>query len=104
LSYKGEIAKYTLLVTRGDWKSVVALVLGKSVDSKNVKKYKNDVFRLLSVVLPENRISVSEKIKKDIKKFLELVESEPVAVKDIGITVIDFQQALSLIDEIYLQK
>ena len=78
--------------------------IGEHIDSKNIKKHKNDVFRLLSIVSPEKRITVDKAIIIDISKFLELVKKEPVVMKDIGITVIDFSQALKMIDPIYVEK
>ena len=75
--------------------------MGEQIDSKNIKKHKNDVFKLLSIVSPTKRIAVNETIISDIDKFLELVKNEPVVMKDIGITVIDFKQALRMISEIY---
>lgn len=78
--------------------------IGEHIDSKNIKKHKNDVFKLLSIVSPTKRIAVNETIIIDIDKFLELVKKEPVEMKDIGITVIDFNQALRMIGEIYIKK
>lgn len=78
--------------------------IGEHIDSRNIKKHKNDVFRLLSIVSPTKRIAVNRTIMVDINKFLELVKKEPVVMRDIGITVMDFNQALKMIDEIYVEK
>jgi len=77
---------------------------GENIDSKNIKKHKNDIFRLLSIVSPTRRITVSGQVFKDIGEFLELVKNEPVVMKDLGITVIDFNQALKMIGKIYIEK
>ena len=78
--------------------------IGEHIDSKNIKKHKNDVFRLLSIVVPEKRIAIDRSITVDVSKFLELVEKEPVVMRDIGITVIDFSQVLNMLDKIYVEK
>lgn len=77
---------------------------GERIDKKNIKKHKNDVFRLLSFVSPEMKVVVSETIRADIGKFLEFIKNEPVTMNDIGITVINFDQALEMIYKIYLGK
>src|SRR5690554_5101073 len=43
---------------------------GESVDSRNLRKHKNDIFRLLVNVSPTQRILISEEIKKDITHFV----------------------------------
>jgi len=78
--------------------------IGENIDNKNIKKHKNDVFRLLSIVSPGKRITVDRTILIDISEFLKLVKKEPVIMRDIGITVIDFSQALKMIDEIYVEE
>ena len=78
--------------------------IGEHIDNRSIKKHKNNIFRLLSIISPSKKIAVNEKIIIDINKFLELVKDEPVLMKDLGITVIDFSQALKMIDEIYIEK
>ena len=47
---------------------------GEKVDSKNIKKHKNDVFRLLANVTPAGRIETAAGIRKDISQFVELID------------------------------
>lgn len=77
---------------------------GENIDSKNIKKHKNDIFRLLSIVSPIKKIAINKKIIIDVNKFLELIKNEPVIMQDLGITVIDFDHALKMINKIYIEK
>ena len=43
---------------------------GEQVDSKNIKKHKNDVFRLAQLITANTRQVLSPEIAEDMKKFL----------------------------------
>jgi len=43
---------------------------GESVDSKNIRKHKNDVFRLLANVSPTARIDTSDEVADDVRQFI----------------------------------
>ena len=58
---------------------------GEAVDSKNIRKHKNDVLRLSILLTGDTRIPVPEEIYADIMKFLENVENTPIDVKQFGI-------------------
>lgn len=58
---------------------------GVHVDSRNVKKHKNDVFRL-AVIADEDLIGpVPQVVQDDLSGFLERVESEGVDLKSLGL-------------------
>lgn len=65
---------------------------GKDIDSKKIKKHRNDVFRLYQVLSLDISIQLPKTIATDMRKFLELVADTPPALKDLGIN--------STIDEI----
>jgi len=50
---------------------------GQKVDEKDIKKHKNDVFRLFQVIAPETRVVLPDSIGTDLQKFLEAVEADP---------------------------
>ena len=56
--------------------------MGEHVDSKNIKKHKNDVFRLAQVIALDTRQMVSAEILEDMKQFLGLVENDNVDLKE----------------------
>jgi len=58
---------------------------GQEVDSKSIKKHKNDVFRLFAVIDPEFRATIAPKIATDMRRFLEEVLDEPVDLKVFGL-------------------
>ena len=59
--------------------------LGEHVDSKNIKKHKNDIFRLSELVNYNEKIIVTEKVYDDIQEFIKEIEKESVDLKGLGI-------------------
>lgn len=60
---------------------------GEHVDSRNIRKHKNDVFRLIELIDP-NTDSISyipDTIKADMREFVERMSLESVDLKQIGI-------------------
>ncbi|MDY6047988.1 MAG: hypothetical protein SPI88_01035, partial [Bacilli bacterium] len=57
----------------------------ETIDSKNIKKHKNDVFRLYELVNPSITISISSSILNDVRLFIEAMENEDINIKDIGL-------------------
>ncbi len=49
---------------------------GEDIDTKNIKKHKNDVFRLLANVSPTSRIEPSVEIQNDIIQFIEQIKED----------------------------
>ena len=60
---------------------------GEQVDSKNIKKHKNDVFRLAQLITAKTRQVLSPEIAEDMKKFLSEIADETVDLKSLGIRV-----------------
>jgi hypothetical protein len=59
---------------------------GELIDSKNIRKHKNDVARLYQLLAPATRIGLPESVKQDLKKFLDLVQrGEPFDLKSVGL-------------------
>ena len=59
---------------------------GENIDSKNIRKHKNDIFRL-SVLLGQNlRINVTSEIYKDIQMFLHAMQQEVINTKQLGLS------------------
>ena len=60
---------------------------GEQVDSKNIRKHKNDVFRLTEL-LDQNQQALSfipDTIKNDMREFVDRMASEDVDLKQLGI-------------------
>jgi len=78
--------------------------VGEHVDSKNIKKHKNDVFRLAQVIALDTRQMVSAEILEDMKQFLGLVENDNVDLKTIGIKEISYKTMIELLYRCYFTK
>ena len=65
---------------------------GQTVDSKNIKKHKNDIFRLAATLRTSDRIELPSGIKKDLIKFVEVMKEAKPDVKSImkamGVTAV----------------
>ena len=58
---------------------------GESVDSKNIKKHKNDVFRLGQLITSESRQLLDGEVASDMNRFLNEMAKETVDLKALGI-------------------
>ena len=74
---------------------------GESVDSKNIKKHKNDIFRLGQLITAESRQDLDEEIAADMKRFLNDMEKETVDLKALGIRGFSQKSIVSLLRNCY---
>lgn len=75
---------------------------GENIDSRDIKKHKNDVFRLLANALPSSRVEIEEEIEKDIKLFVEMIDQDRPDLKNLGITGVSFADMIEVLENIYL--
>ena len=76
---------------------------GQQVDSKNIRKHKNDVFRLTEL-LNQNQEKLSDipiAVRADMRAFLERIRTEDVDPKQLGIRRKTKQMILDQLEEIY---
>ena len=59
---------------------------GEDVDSKNIRKHKNDIFRLSALLTPDTQIMVNQTVWNDLQVFLTAMQTEPVDTTQLGIT------------------
>lgn len=59
-------------------------VAGDNVDSRDIKKHKNDVFRLYQVISPETRVSMPDIIGDDMKRFIAEMGAETIDLRQLG--------------------
>lgn len=74
---------------------------GEAVDSKNIRKHKNDVFRLAQLITENTRKQLDDEVKKDMKLFLEEIQKEPVDFKSLGIRGAGFEAVVTLLRQCY---
>ncbi|MGB3366005.1 MAG: hypothetical protein WBA54_00830 [Acidaminobacteraceae bacterium] len=77
---------------------------GEQVDSKNIKKHKNDIFRLLANVTPSSKVDTSDEIQKDISQFMELIREDKPDLKNLGIRGTSFDELIEILSSIFLQR
>ncbi len=75
--------------------------LGESIDSRDIKKHKNDIFRLSMLLTPEQNIKTSAEIKDDLSFFIQNIRNEDINLKQLGIKGIDKNYIIDLICKIY---
>ena len=60
-------------------------ISGENVDSKNIRKHKNDVFRLTALLTQNTKVTVSSTVLADIQTFLTAMQEETVDTKQLGL-------------------
>jgi len=75
---------------------------GEHVDSRDIKKHRNDIFRLYQLLPPDLRIEMPESIKNDLNLFFTDLMKEPEPdLKSLGIRGIQFSEIVQTIYKIY---
>ncbi len=76
---------------------------GERVDSKNIRKHKNDVFRLTELLDrdEEKLMNIPDAVKKDMLTFAERMAAEDIDLKQLGIVGRMKQAILEQIMHIY---
>ena len=79
---------------------------GDPVDSKNIRKHKNDVFRLSELLPrePVEALAVPASVMADIAEFLSLMEQEEVNLPQLGIRGRSKEEIISNIRSVYLPR
>jgi hypothetical protein len=58
---------------------------GEQIDSKTIKKHKNDVFRLYQILDPTCDPAAPEVVKIDVRKFTSRMRGEDIDLKSLGL-------------------
>lgn len=74
---------------------------GDPVDSKNIKKHKNDIFRLAQLITNDTRQLLSVEITEDMNCFLAAMKDEDVDLKSIGVRGKDKNTILKYLYQCY---
>ncbi len=77
---------------------------GNHVDEKNIRKHKNDVFRLTELLDPTAQIVTPRGVYADIQEFVRRMEGENVDVKQLGLAGRTKEKILDEIKAMYLEK
>ncbi|HEY3318972.1 MAG TPA: hypothetical protein VGP72_00650 [Planctomycetota bacterium] len=74
---------------------------GEQIDSRAVKKHKNDVFRLYQILDPTVDPLAPESVKTDLRAFIESMRHEAVDLKALGLRSIAVDTVLADLATIY---
>ena len=74
---------------------------GQRVDSKSIRKHKNDVFRLYAVADPQYTSTPADSIQKDMENFVEQMRNEDFDMKTLGLEGITHSTVLDSLNERY---
>lgn len=67
---------------------------GEAVDSKNIRKHKNDIFRLFTVLDRDVKITLPASLQQDLSVAFSLIAQDPPDLKSLGISRITLSEVL----------
>ena len=73
---------------------------GEHVNSDDIKKHKNDVFRLMNIINPDEVIDTPETVKEDVRQFVIRMPEERINMKNIGLEM-ELEAALEILKNVY---
>jgi len=75
---------------------------GEAIDEKDIRKHRNDVFRLFRILDASQRVSLPDVIRNDLQKFLKKMETEiPLDLKSLGLRTMNKEEVLENIRTIF---
>ncbi|NLH79187.1 MAG: hypothetical protein GX465_19390 [Acidobacteria bacterium] len=75
---------------------------GEVVHENDIRKHRNDVFRLYQVISPDDRIEIPGSLKEEMRSFIEAAESDgSINLKSLGIRGTSVSEVCSRLREVY---
>ena len=74
---------------------------GEAIDSKDIKKHRNDVFRLYQIMQPDLIKDIPETIMADLSRFITLMTYEPIDLKLLGFGDTNLATVLADLQRVY---
>ncbi|AWX99475.1 hypothetical protein A8139_05285 [Marinomonas primoryensis] len=74
---------------------------GEKVDSKNIKKHKNDVLKISQLLSPQLQVELPDSIKDDMRIFIAGIADDAVDMKNLGLAGLTLKQIIDSIHAIY---
>ena len=75
---------------------------GIHIDKHDITKHKNDIFKLISITNPQEKIILEENIKLDLIQFILIIRKDKPDLKALNLGDIPFNQFIETLNEIYL--
>lgn len=74
---------------------------GAHVDSRDIKKHKNDVLKIAQLLSPAQTVVVSDAIKEHMKEFILAIKDESVDMKSLGLAGFTLEGILKVLVSVY---
>lgn len=74
---------------------------GEKIDSKHIKKHKNDVFRLSMLLTGNEHVEVAPSVHNDLTDFIEHMREDTVDLKSLGINELEKDDIINMLTKIY---
>lgn len=74
---------------------------GEHVDSRDIKKHKNDVIRLSILLTPITKVDIPNAIKEDLSQFIQNLDKEELNLKQLGIRNMNKNRLIQLLCQVY---
>ena len=74
---------------------------GEKIDSKTIKKHKNDVFRLFQILDPSIDPAAPAVVKQDLRNFISRMAGEEIDLKSLGFRGSTRDQILTELEKIF---
>lgn len=74
---------------------------GETVDSKNIKKHKNDVLKISQLLSPTQVVDISDEIKLHMCEFINVVKNENINMKSLGLAAFTLAGIVDVFDHVY---
>ncbi len=74
---------------------------GERIDSKDIRKHKNDILRLHQLLSIDDNITLPLPIKSDLREFFQRIEKDPIDLKTLDIKNTTYEKVLNNLKVIY---
>lgn len=75
---------------------------GAHVNERDLKKHKNDVFRLFPLAEPATQIIISSTVGEDVGQFIDAMRREPVDREKLGVEGMTLEEILDALTRLFL--
>lgn len=95
-------AEYLMLFKMRAWLDLrQKKAAGAHVNERDLKKHKNDVFRLFPLVTPSIQIAVSPAVEADVEQFITEMRIEPVDLEKLGVEGMPLEEILRALERMF---
>jgi hypothetical protein len=75
---------------------------GETIDTKDIRKHRADIFRLYRLLSPETRVVLPDPIKRDMQEFLNRSKGDKtINLKDLGLKNTSLEAVLADLGKVY---